>query len=287
MKFIVSMKWVLARMYEPDVAIVDCRFALGQPESGRQVYSESHIPGAVYFDLEQDLSSPVHEKGHGGRHPLPDVEQLVDRIRKVGISNGTRIIAYDDQGGAMASRFWWLMRYLGHEQVYIMDEGFAAWQAARFPVTADVPIRIPASYTPHIQSHLLADIEDVRKASTTGAAVLIDSREYPRYLGEVEPLDKKAGHIPGAVSYFWKDNLQEGTSKLKSAEELSNRFESVSKDQEIIVYCGSGVTACPNVLALKEVGYEKVKLYAGSWSDWISYEENPVKVGNEEKPTEV
>lgn len=281
MKFIVSTKWVLARMYESDVAIVDCRFALGQPESGRQAFTESHIPGAVYFDLEQDLSSPVQASGHGGRHPLPDLEQLTERIRKAGISNETRIVAYDDQGGAMASRFWWLMRYLGHEQVYVMDEGFSAWQAAGFPVSSEVPIQIPASYTPHIQTHLIADIEEVRNASTTGGAVLIDSREYPRYLGEVEPLDKKAGHIPGAVSMFWKENLQEGTTKIKSEDELGSRFNTFDKDQDIIVYCGSGVTACPNVLALQEAGFNRVKLYAGSWSDWISYEENPVATGEE------
>ena len=278
MKNIVSMRWLLARMYEPDIVIVDCRFLLGQPNAGKEAYDTAHIPGAVYLDLEQDLSAPV--SAHGGRHPLPDPAELAARLTKAGIGSNARIVAYDDQGGMNAARLWWLLRYLGHEQAYVMDEGFKAWQNAKFPVTADVPVRIPSTFDANVQPHMLASVEDTQHASANGSAVLIDSRDARRYAGLEEPIDAKAGHVPGAVNYFWKDVLgPEG--RWLSVEQLQERFGKLDKDEPIIVYCGSGVSACPNVIALEEAGYTNVKLYAGSWSDWISYEENPVATGEE------
>ncbi|MDR6718279.1 sulfurtransferase [Paenibacillus sp. 2003] len=284
MKNIVSMRWLLARMYEPDVVIADCRFLLGQPEAGRQAYEAGHIPGAVYLDLEKDLSSPV--SAHGGRHPLPDPAVLASRLSKAGIGSNSRIVAYDDQGGMNASRLWWLLRYIGHEQVYIMDEGFSAWKNAKFPVTADVPVQIPSSFEVNVQPAMLASVEDVQQASVTGSAALIDSRDARRYAGLEEPIDAKAGHIPGALNYFWKDVL-DWDGRWTGTEVLEERFSKLDKDGAIIVYCGSGVSACPNVIALEEAGYSNVKLYAGSWSDWISYEENPVATGNAEAHKDV
>jgi len=279
MKNIVSMRWVLARLYEPDLVIADCRFQLGNPDAGRQAYEESRIPGAVYFDLERDLSGPVGE--HGGRHPLPDIEVLADKLGKAGIDETVRVVAYDDQGGAMASRFWWLLRYLGHEKVYVMDQGFSAWKEAGFPMTGDrPPIRVPKKFTPRVREGMLAGVEDVRRAVREGADVLIDSREGPRYRGEAEPLDKAAGHIPGAINRFWKDGIGDG-GMWKSPEEQRARFAGLKPDDRIIVYCGSGVTACPNVLALEEAGFTNVRLYAGSWSDWISYPDHPIATGDE------
>ncbi|PIH55426.1 sulfurtransferase, partial [Paenibacillus sp. LK1] len=181
MKNIVSMRWLLARMYEPDVVIADCRFLLGQPDAGRQAYEAGHIPGAVYLDLEKDLSAPIST--HGGRHPLPDPAELASRLSKAGIGSNARIIAYDDQGGMNASRLWWLLRYLGHEQVYVMDEGFSAWQNAKFPVTTDVPVQIPASFEVNAQPAMLASLEEVQQASASGSTVLIDSRDARRYAG--------------------------------------------------------------------------------------------------------
>ena len=274
MKNIVSMRWVLARLYEPDLVIADCRFQLGNPDAGREAYEESRIPGAVYFDLEKDLSGPVGE--HGGRHPLPDIEVLADKLGKAGIDETVRVVAYDDQGGAMAARFWWLLRYLGHEKVYVMDQGFTAWKEAGFPVTGDKPpIRVPKKFTPRVREDMLAGVEDVRRAVREGTDVLIDSREGPRYRGEVEPLDKAAGHIPGAINQFWKEGIGDGGA-WKSPEEQRARFAGLKPDDRIIVYCGSGVTACPNVLALEEAGFTNVRLYAGSWSDWISYPDHPI-----------
>ncbi|WP_068501729.1 sulfurtransferase [Paenibacillus kribbensis] len=282
MKSIVSKRWLLARLYEPDIIIADCRSLLGQVGAGRTQFNEDHIPGAIHFDLEEDLTAPLGE--HGGRHPLPDVDTLAARLSRAGINATSRIIAYDDQGGMMASRFWWLLRYLGHEQVYVLEEGYSAWKEAKFPVTADQPIRIPSTFTPNAQAQMLTSMQEVQRVSAgsvpAGSHILIDSRERPRYLGLEEPIDRAAGHIPSAVNFFWKEALDEKGS-FKNAEQLQEHFADLDPNAEIIVYCGSGVSACPNVLALNEAGFSKVRLYPGSWSDWISYEENPVATGEE------
>ncbi|TJY39566.1 sulfurtransferase [Cohnella pontilimi] len=279
MRNVVPMKWLLARLYEPDLVIVDCRYQLNDSSAGRAAYEQGYIPGAVYFDLSKDLSSPVSE--HGGRHPLPDIATFADKLGKAGIDETIRVVAYDDQGGMNASRFWWLLKYLGHEKVYLLDEGFTAWKNAGYPVTnAAPPIRVPKKFTPRPQPDMLADMEDVRTAVRDRTSVLVDSREHKRYIGQEEPIDRIAGHIPTARNRFWKDNVN-ADGKWKTVEELQERFHDVNNHDNIIVYCGSGVSACPNVVALDEAGFRNVKLYAGSWSDWISYRENPVAVGEE------
>lgn len=278
MNAIVSKPWVLARMYEPDVTIVDCRFELGKPEAGKEAYEREHIPGAIYLDLEKDLSSPVRE--HGGRHPLPDPEELSRTLAKNGITPETRIIAYDDQGGMYASRLWWLLKYLGHGQAFVMNEGFSAWKAAGYPVTADQPIRVPASYSYTLHPELLASMEDVRRAAGRDDAIVIDSRDPRRYQGFDETMDPVAGHVPGAKNKFWKLLLDEHGKRI-DVSRLQEHYKAFPRDKEIIVYCGSGVSACPNFIGLKEAGYENVKLYAGSWSDWISFSENPIATGEE------
>jgi thiosulfate/3-mercaptopyruvate sulfurtransferase len=278
MQHIVPVKWLLARLYEPDIIIVDCRFQLGKPESGRNAYEEAHIPGAVYLDLEQDLSGPVGE--HGGRHPLPDVATLAARLGRAGIGNEFRVVAYDDQGGAMASRLWWLLSYLGHEAVYVMDGGFSAWQTLGLPVSSEQKVIFPKTFVPVPRHEMVADMEEVKAKVGTPGVVVVDSREGPRFRGEVEPIDPVAGHIPGARNLFWAEGRRaDGT--WKSADEQAARFVDLSQDDEIIVYCGSGVTATPNLLALQEAGFTRVKLYAGSWSDWISYSSNPIATGDE------
>ncbi|MEI7026406.1 sulfurtransferase [Paenibacillus sp. y28] len=277
MKAIVSKQWLLARLYEQDLVIADCRFVLGQPDAGRTAYEQGHIPGARYFDLERELSAPV--TAHGGRHPLPDMDELAGLLGRHGIDRQTRIVAYDDQGGAMASRLWWLLRYLGHEQVYVMDGGFSQWRQEGYPVTAAPPaIAVPKQYIPELQPDMLLSAEEVRSRLGASGTVLLDSREERRYLGLEEPIDKAAGHIPGAVNLFWKGVLDEN-GRWKRLEGQQQRLAGLDKDKEIVVYCGSGVTACPNVLALQEAGFPHVKLYAGSWSDWISYPDNPVATG--------
>ncbi|WP_373231036.1 sulfurtransferase [Cohnella sp.] len=290
MQQLVSVRWLLARLYEPDLVIVDCRFQLGKPDAGRQAYEEAHIPGAVYLDLEKDLSAPVGE--HGGRHPLPDVAELAKRLGQAGISNDSRVVAYDDQGGAMTSRLWWLLTYLGHSSVYVLEEGFtAAWLKAGLIVSSEEKVIFPKNFVAEVKPDMLADMQEVKAKLGAPGVRLIDSREAPRYRGEVEPIDRVAGHIPGAINLFWGE-AKRADGTWKNADEQRERFagaglDVAQDDDEIIVYCGSGVTATPNVLALRAAGFKRVKLYAGSWSDWISYAGNPVTTGDEEEAKDI
>ncbi|PAE24481.1 sulfurtransferase [Bacillus sp. 7894-2] len=274
MKYLAEKEWVLSKLDDPTIRIADCRFKLGSPDEGRSLYDHSHIPHAVYFDLEKDLSGPVRE--HGGRHPLPDPAQLRKALEKAGISRDTTVIAYDGGEGAFAARFWWLLRYLGHEKVFVLNGGYKEWTESDYPLTNEVPRMERADFKIDLQPDILASYEEVKSAAgNQESAVLIDSREEKRYLGLEEPIDKKAGHIPRAINKVWLEAYKIG--RFKDAEEQENRFAGIDKNKPIIVYCGSGVTAAPNFLALKEAGYKHVKLYAGSFSDWISYDSNKIE----------
>jgi thiosulfate/3-mercaptopyruvate sulfurtransferase len=272
---IINKEWLLEMIRKADIRIADCRFALGDPKKGRQEYDNSHIPGAVFFDLEKDLSGVVSE--HGGRHPLPNIEEFVHKLELAGINEKVPVFAYDQGEGAFAARFGWMLQYLGHENVYVLDGGYNAWIEETLPVTAEVPVYQPAKFNVNLKPELLATIDDVKSvvSGMTPHTVLIDSREQKRYLGLEEPIDKKAGRIPGAINKPWLEGLQNG--HYLPAEEQKQRFIDLDHDQNIIVYCGSGVTAAPNYLALKQVGFKKVKLYLGSFSDWISYSENKIE----------
>lgn len=271
MDTIVSVAWVAEHLHDPNVAVVDCRFVLGSPDKGREEYEAGHIPGAVYFDLEKDLSAP--KAAHGGRHPWPKAEEIAEKLGQAGISNNTTIIVYDEQKGAMAARAYWVLRYVGHKNVALLDGGFPAWKAAQQPVTAEIPSRPPVTYVPHVQTGWLRDVQDVRRNLETKEALLIDSRAFTRYTGEEETVDPIGGHIPGALNYDWQHVVDEH-GMWKTKEELEAHFTKLPRDREVIVYCGSGVTACANLFALERLGYQNVKLYPGSWSDWISYPEN-------------
>jgi thiosulfate/3-mercaptopyruvate sulfurtransferase len=275
MNYIIEKEWLLEKMKDENVRIVDCRFALGNPIKGQQEYEQGHIPGAVYFDLEKDLSGEV--RTHGGRHPLPDLNVFIGKLEEAGIDENRVIVAYDNGEGAFASRFWWMLTYLGHEKVYVLNGGYKEWLAATYPTTTEVQVFEKGNFTKNIQRELLADVEEVRKIASgrNADAVLIDSREEKRYLGIEEPIDKKKGHIPGAVNKQWMDGLEKG--RFKPAAQQSARFSDLNRQNEIVVYCGSGVTAAPNFLTLKEAGFDNVKLYLGSFSDWISYEDNEIE----------
>ncbi|MEK3853470.1 sulfurtransferase [Cytobacillus sp. FSL H8-0458] len=274
MKYLAEKEWVLSKLDDPNIRIADCRFKLGSPDEGRSLYDHSHIPHAVYIDLEKDLSGQVRE--HGGRHPLPDPAKLKKVLEKSGISRDTTVIAYDGGEGAFAARFWWLLRYLGHEKVFVLNGGYKEWAENDYPLTKEVPCMKRADFKIDLQPDILASYGEVKSvAGKQDSAVLIDSREEKRYLGLEEPIDKKAGHIPGAINKVWLEAYKNG--RFKDAEEQENRFAGIDKNKPIIVYCGSGVTAAPNFLALKEAGYKHVKLYAGSFSDWISYDSNKIE----------
>ncbi|TCZ78906.1 sulfurtransferase [Paenibacillus albiflavus] len=279
MKSIVSPEWLAEHLEDSNLVIVDCRFILGQPDFGGQAYAEDHIAGAYYLVLNKDLSGPIRE--HGGRHPLPDLGTLSLRFGSIGIDASKVVVAYDDQGGMNASRLWWLLQFLNHQEVYVLDRGYSSWKAAGYPISSEVPATVDnVTFSPKVQRQMLASVDEVRDKLGRAGTILIDSREERRYLGLEEAIDRAAGHIPGARNYFWKGVLTEDGAWAGS-EIQAERFQAINKEDEVIVYCGSGVSACPNVIALHEAGFPKVKLYSGSWSDWISYEDNPIATGEE------
>ncbi|OUL35125.1 sulfurtransferase [Nostoc sp. T09] len=268
-QIVVSPSWLLEHLNDPQVVIVDCRFSLADPQLGRRQYQESHIQGSYYLDLNQDLSSPLGE--HGGRHPLPNPIDLGHKLSEIGVNyQKTLVVAYDDSRFAFAARLWWLLHYLGHENVAVLDGGFTGWQKADYPVTNIIPQPQTASFVPQIQTNKIVDIKTVKNKKDLPEIVLVDSRESDRYRGEREPIDKIAGHIPGAVNYPWQE-VTDPSGYLLSPVEQRRRWEELATAEEILVYCGSGVTACVNLLSLELAGISKGKLYAGSWSDWISY----------------
>ncbi len=270
---IVTAAWLHSQLAEPsqDLKIIDCRFALVAPDLGQQQYEAAHIPAAYHLDLNRDLSSSV--RSHGGRHPLPDSTALGAKLAAIGINSDTRIIAYDDSRFAFASRLWWLLRYYGHDQVAILDGGYGNWIKAGYPVTADLPETFQAgNFQPQLQADWIVDIDTVRAIQDSSTHLLIDSREPDRYLGKIEPIDPIAGHIPGAVNYPWQD-VSTSDGCILPVERQQARWAAIAPDVEPIVYCGSGVTACVNLLSLEIARQDiRAKLYPGSWSDWCSYQ---------------
>lgn len=267
--FVVSAGYLNAHLDDPQVVIVDCRFSLAAPELGYQQYQVGHIPGAHYLHLNKDLSAPVGR--HGGRHPLPDANKLAEKLAEIGVNfQETQVVAYDDSRLAFAARLWWLLRYLGHDKVALLDGGWTAWHSQGYPVTDALLTNQPGIFVPQLRDDWVVDIEAVKARKDFPGVVLVDSRESDRYLGKHEPIDPIAGHIPGAVNYPWQDvtNIQ---GYLRSTSEQKQRWSDVEPGTEAIVYCGSGVTACVNLLSLELAGIHTSKLYAGSWSDWCSY----------------
>ncbi len=261
----VSAPWLRDRLDDPGIVIVDCRFALTDPGWGRQQYDLVHIPGAYYLDLERDLSGPKGQ--HGGRHPLPAPDVLAVKLSEIGVNSTTLVVAYDSQRLAFAARLWWLLRYLGHDRVAVLDGGLPAWQAAGYPLTADPPAPRSGRFIPQPQPQLVVDRDYVLAHKDRPGVVLIDARERDRYLGIHEPIDPIAGHIPGAQNVPWLD-ATDADGMLRDG---SSQWAAVRNATEIIAYCGSGVTACVNLLSLARAGILGGRLYAGSWSDWCSY----------------
>ncbi|UOE92294.1 sulfurtransferase [Alkalihalobacillus sp. LMS39] len=276
MRSIIEFEELQSRLHDANVRVIDCRFELGNPQAGLEQYVNSHIEHALYFDLEKDLSGEVKEVG--GRHPLPPIEEFLQKVRTAGISEDSFVVVYDNQDGVMASRCWWMLRYIGIENVFVLNGNFSSWQEKKLPTSTVIPTFPHSDYEVRIQEQMVAPTKLVEEVvSKKYDAILLDSRENKRFLGIEEPIDKMAGHIPGAMSSFWKKTkTTEGMWKLE--EEMKQQFTMLPKEKEVIVYCGSGVTACPNVLALTELGYH-AKLYVGSWSDWISYSQHPIAKG--------
>ncbi|MFC4452647.1 sulfurtransferase [Deinococcus sonorensis] len=277
-----SAGWLLDHLHDPGVAVLDCRFELMNPPAGEAAYRAGHVPGAVYAHLERDLSGPKQTGGAGGRHPLPDPAVLAGWLGRQGIGNDRVVVAYDDPTGGhgfYAARAWWLLRWLGHREVYVLDGGLPAYLAAGGTLSQEVPTPEAASYTPHPHPELLASAQDVQQRSPE--TLLVDSRAAARYRGEVEPIDPKAGHIPGAVNRDWSAAQTLGGHWLPTEQQ---RERLGLGEQPAILYCGSGVSAAANLLALAVVGREpgpQTRLYAGSWSDWVSDPARPVQTGEQ------
>jgi thiosulfate/3-mercaptopyruvate sulfurtransferase len=235
---------------------------------------KTHIPLAQYIDLNTHLSGPIEK--HGGRHPLPDLTSFSEYLGSIGITNDSIILCYDNGKHENAARCLMLLKLIGHQTMFIINGGINAWIQNNLPTTSDLVKMHPEKYHINESESFIVDYQEVLKKIEDNHTILIDSRENFRYRGESEPIDGIAGHIPTAVNYFWKDVLN-NEGFVKTEMELQEHFRHIQKEKEIIVYCGSGVTACVNVLGLEEAGYKNVKLYAGSYSDWISYKENTVQ----------
>lgn len=276
-KVLTTVAELQQHLHDQDLVVVDCRFSLADPARGRQAYHAGHIPGAVYAHLDEDLSGPIL-KGVTGRHPLPDPQVLAARFSGWGIGAGIKVIAYDDAGGAYASRLWWLLHWLGHEDVTVLDGGWDAWVNAGHLVSTEPARHMPKEFKAVINANLVADAAFVARAAQSSDYVVVDSREEPRYRGETEPIDPVAGHIPGAVNIPYGQNI-DADKHWRDPATLNQRFAPVTGEHpadHVIFYCGSGVTACHNILGFAHAGLGMATLYAGSWSEWITDPERPV-----------
>lgn len=279
---LITAQQLADRLEAPALVILDCRFALEDIDYGQRSYAEGHIAGAHFADLERDLSGPVI-KGVTGRHPLPDPQRLVDKLRAWGIDNDSDVVLYDDGPGAFAARAWWLMAWLGKRSgVFILDGGLKAWHAAGLPLSLDPPSKREGNFSGTPDESLLISAEQLGKRLNQPDLTLIDARGLPRFRGEVEPIDPVAGHIPGAQCAAFTDNLDADGRFLKP-EQLKKRFaQKLGKrsPDHLVAYCGSGVTACHNLFALALAGYPLGTLYAGSWSEWITNPQRQVATGD-------
>ncbi|HSM80244.1 MAG TPA: sulfurtransferase [Nodosilinea sp.] len=269
---LVTADWLAQHLDDPQVVVVDCRFALADPHQGQQQYADSHIPNAHYLDLNQAMSGPV--QAHGGRHPLPDPAVFSALLTAAGVISAgpepTLVVAYDDSRFAFAARLWWLLRYLGHDRVAVLDGGWSGWVQGGYPTTAELPSPRAGHFIPAPRPDWVIDIDTLRRRQAQAGVLLIDARAPERYRGEVEPIDPVAGSIPGAVNYFWQA-VSTADGQMKPAAELAQHWAALDEASEVIVYCGSGVTACVNLLSQTLAGRPMAKLYAGGWSDWCSY----------------
>ncbi|RYZ06845.1 MAG: sulfurtransferase [Myxococcales bacterium] len=268
-----------ARLTDPALRVVDCRASLQSVSAGREAYATGHVPRASFADLLEDLSGPV-VPGKTGRHPLPEVDSFVGKLRRWGISRTHQVVVYDDAGGAFASRLWWMLRWLGHDAVAVLDGGFAAWVAEGWPVTDETVSEPAGDFAATPRGELLIEGRELAELAPTARKVL-DARAPERFRGEVEPIDPVAGHIPGAVNLPFAGNLRDG--RFLPPPELRARLVAAlggTPPEQAVVYCGSGVTACHDVLAFARAGLPLPRLYAGSWSEWITDPARPTERGD-------
>jgi len=276
---LISVDDLQRQLAEPALVVFDCRHDLMQPDAGAEAYARSHLPGARFAQCDQDLSGA--KTGKTGRHPLPDPAVFSAWLGRNGVDSSKQVVTYDHAGGASATRLWWLLRHwLGHERVAVLDGGWEAWVAAGAPVSAEVAQVAPASFsgTPRAVS---VDVSYVLSHLNDPDLVVIDARAPERYRGETEPIDPVAGHIPGARNRLYKNNL-DASGRFKTAEALRAEFTALlagMRPDQIVHQCGSGVSACHNILAMEIAGLTGSKLYPGSWSEWCADPSRPIARG--------
>ena len=273
---VISPAELAARLEDPELRVIDCRASLQDPSAGHAAFLRGHVPRATFADLEHDLSGPV-VPGRTGRHPLPELQVFVEKLRAWGVGPASQVVVYDDAAGAFAARLWWMLRWLGHESVAVLDGGFSAWVAAGGPVSERSELPAPGNFSPRPRPELLVTTREL-SAPESVSRKLFDARAPERFRGEVEPIDPVAGHIPGAVNLPFAENLRAGRF-LEPAELRQHLARALAgtPPEAAVVYCGSGVTACHDILAFARAGLALPKLYAGSWSEWITDPARPTQ----------
>lgn len=276
---LLSPQALAERLPEGGVRVVDLRHDLMRPGAGRAAWAAGHIPGALHLDLDTELSGP--KTGRNGRHPLPEPLEFAQVLGAAGIGDDCHVVVYDDAGGAFAARLWWMLRWLGHDAVSVLDGGWQAWIAAGLPVSTDTPSPIATVFTPRAPRPWTVDADTLAAGLADASLMVVDARAPERFRGEVEPIDPVAGHIPGARNRFMRSNL-DASGRFKPAATLRAELEALLGGRpagQLVCQCGSGVTACHNLLALAHAGIEGARLYPGSWSEWCSDPARPVATG--------
>lgn len=275
---LVSTEELSRHLDDPDWIVFDCRHDLERPEHGPREYAKSHIPGARFLHTDTDLSGPT--TGKNGRHPLPDPEVFARKLGAAGVDRAKQVVAYDAHGGSYAARLWWMLRWLGHDAVAVLDGGWGKWLREDRPETSVAPMPVPATFVPSVRRPPV-DTAFVRAHLRDPSIAVVDARSAERYRGETEPLDPVAGHIPGSINRPFKENLA-GGGVFKSADALRAAWRpalgSVAPGS-VVHTCGSGVSACHNLLAMEIAGLGGSRLYAGSWSEWCADPDRPIATG--------
>lgn len=272
---VVSCETLAAHLTDPDWRVFDCRHRLADTAYGEQAYTRGHIPGALFMHLDRDLSAPM--SGRNGRHPLPDPEALAKKLGDAGVGSKTQVVVYDDDGSMYAVRLWWILRWLGHDRVAVLDGGIGAWTGENLPLSTDVPVVETRPFDVDLRDWRVT-VDQVMDKLGKSDVCLIDARGPDRFRGENETMDPVGGHIPGARNRFFRDNL-DASGVFRPAAELRQQFLGVlagAEPEQVVMYCGSGVTACHNLLAMEIAGLHGARLYAGSWSEWCADPDRPV-----------
>jgi thiosulfate/3-mercaptopyruvate sulfurtransferase len=278
-KLLVTTDELAQHLADPDWVVIDTRHDLGNPDRGPAAYAEGHIPGAYFMHVDHDLAGP--KTGKNGRHPLPNLDEFARKLNERGVAPGRQVVVYDDMGGNYAVRLWWMLRWLGHDKVALLDGGYPKWATEQRPIAREVPASRAGSFIPRPHLGSAVDVSFVERFAGSPGMKLVDARVAERFTGQQETIDPVAGHVPGAANRFWKENL-DGDGRFKPAARLRAEFDSLLgglDPSQVVHMCGSGVTACHNIFAMELAGLPGSKLYPGSWSEWCAEPSRPVAKG--------